>query len=372
VALTAAAVEDRAKALAAGMNDHLTKPISRPELFACLKRILGEPYIESVFKKGDGRVANVQSDTQEYVGKVDSIARKGRVLIVDDQSTNIKVLANGLKDDYVIQAADSGKKALRLAETLPQPDIILLDVVMPEMDGFEVIKALKNNPQTQNIPVMFVTALDGSIDEQRGLELGAVDYITKPFKLPIIKVRVGSQINLKIKTDLLELESHLDGLTGIANRRQFDETLKKESQRLVRNGQPLGLIMLDIDNFKPFNDHYGHGKGDECLIKVAQAIGSVFQRSADLFARYGGEEFVVLMPETDAEGVRTMAEKIRQAVWALNFNHAYSSVAERVTISVGGISATVDSEAAAKTLLKQADKALYKAKENGRNKVVMF
>ncbi len=368
VALTAAAtVEDRDKAVQAGMNDHLSKPINQLELQACLARFLALHVICAL----EDMAVTTAAPLEEGSPLPSTEPRKGRILIVDDQPSNLKVLANGLKGEYLIQAADSGAKALMLAEKMPQPDLILLDIVMPEMDGFAVIKALKNNPKTQSIPVMFVTALDGSTDEQKGLELGAVDYIAKPFKLPVVKARVRSQILLKHKTDLLEQESQIDGLTGIANRRQFDQTLLSETHRLIRSHQPLGLIMMDIDYFKPFNDHYGHGMGDECLVKVAQALQSVFRRPSDLLARYGGEEFVAILPETDAQGVALMAEKMRQAVWDMAFSHGYSQVTDRVTISLGAISQPVDSLVDAQNLLKRADQALYQAKEDGRNRVVI-
>ena len=370
IALTAAAtVEDRNKALMAGMNDHLMKPIDKQALQVCLSRYLIPqefPQSPLVLEK-----PSLVVPASEIVKANMPTEQKGRVLIVDDQPSNLKVLANGLKAEYLIQAADSGEKALTLAERTPRPDVILLDIVMPDMDGYAVIKALKNNPKTQAIPVMFVTALDGASDEQKGIELGAVDYITKPFKMPVVKARVRSQILLKQKTDLLEHESHIDGLTGIANRRQFDETLQIEGQRLIRSHQPLGIIMVDIDFFKPFNDNYGHGKGDECLVKVAQALQSVFRRPADLLARYGGEEFVAILPETDRQGVHMMAEKMCQAVRDLNLPHGYSAVEQCVTVSLGGISRRVDTLEDVKQLLRFADQALYQAKEQGRNQVVI-
>ncbi|UQB43445.1 diguanylate cyclase [Thiomicrospira microaerophila] len=346
------------------------KPIDKLALQVCLSRyLLPQDNQYAITKKlGYPPIVN----THGLVPVKTPIAQKGRLLIVDDQPSNLKVLANGLKGEYLIQAADCGEKALQLAERIPQPDLILLDIVMPEMDGYAVIKALKNNPKTQAIPVVFVTALDGTSNEQKGLELGAVDYIAKPFKMPVVKARVRSQVLLKHKTDLLDRESHIDGLTGIANRRQFDEKLQIEGQRLMRNHQPLGVIMVDIDFFKPFNDNYGHGKGDECLVKVAQALQRVFRRPADLVARYGGEEFVAILPETNRRGVQMMAEKMRQAVWDLNFAHGYSAVDSRVTVSLGGISREVDTLEEVKELLKYADQALYQAKAQGRNQVVIY
>jgi len=189
--------------------------------------------------------------------------------------------------------------------------------------------------------------------------------------MPIVNSRVRNHIALKLKADLLEEMSHLDALTNVANRRQFDETLEKEAMRLARNGQPLGLIMIDIDFFKAFNDHYGHGKGDLCLQAVASALQSVVKRPGDLLARYGGEEFVVLLPETHQEGTRSIAQAVRQAVENLNFLHEYSKVSQHVTISVGALSGTVTDGQQALALLKKADEALYQAKLNGRNQVWM-
>lgn len=371
VALTAAAtVEDRDKALAAGMNDHLTKPIMRDQLIKTLKPFLEENALRVAERDGAIQAEEVSSLAMNQALAGRHVSLKRRILIVDDQVTNIKVLANGLSSEYVILAANSGEKALQIATSDTKPDLVLLDIVMPQMDGYEVLRRLKENPLTQTIPVMFVTALDASTDEQKGLELGAVDYITKPFKLPIVKARVKTQIDLKVKTDLLDQQSHIDGLTHIANRRMFDETVKREQLRLMRSGQPLGLIMVDIDYFKPFNDHYGHGKGDECLFKVAQALQSVFHRPADLLARYGGEEFIAILPETDIEGVMAMAEKMRQAVWDMDYPHAFSSVAERVTVSLGVVSGLIVDDNTIDVLMQQADQALYRAKASGRNQMV--
>ncbi|WFE67820.1 diguanylate cyclase [Thiomicrospira sp. R3] len=293
---------------------------------------------------------------------------KPRILIVDDEPANARVLANGLKDDYLLLLANSGEKALKLAQSDPQPDLVLLDIMMPDMDGYQVCRTLKNDPKTQNIPVVFVSALDQRHDEEKGLNMGAVDYISKPFHLPIVKSRIRNHLALKLKTDLLEEMSHMDGLTHIANRRQFDETLVKESLRLARSGKPLGLIMLDIDFFKPFNDHYGHGQGDICLQKVAQALQSLIHRPGDLLARYGGEEFVVLLPETGRRGTQRIAEELRPAVESLQLMHEYSAVSNYVTISVGAVSGWAQNQQQAEQMLKQADDALYQAKQNGRNR----
>ncbi|MBE0493827.1 MAG: diguanylate cyclase [Thiomicrospira sp.] len=294
---------------------------------------------------------------------------KSAILIVDDISSNIQVLANALQADHRIKVATNGDRALEICRSETPPDLILLDIMMPDMDGYEVCRKLKSDAETSSIPIIFVTALSEVNDEEKGLNLGAVDYITKPFHLPIVKIRVRNHLNLKLKTDLLEEMSHIDGLTHIANRRNFDEVMEKEARRIARIPQPISLIMLDIDFFKAFNDNYGHGLGDDCLVQVASAMREVIKRPHDLLARYGGEEFAVILPETGLEGALKVAEELRRAVEMLGFSHAFSEVADHVTISLGVASNEFDKQASIEKLLKQADQALYKAKESGRNQV---
>ena len=351
IALTAAAlVEDRQKALAAGMNDHLGKPFSAQQLFDCLT-----PWLMTQAKQQTDKVSALSSD-------------KRTLLIVDDVSANIQVLANLLSDDYTILIANTGAKALKIARGDNPPDLIMLDIVMPDIDGYEVCRQLKNDKVTRRIPVIFVSALDEVKDEMRGLDLGAVDFITKPFNAQVVKARVRNQMALKVNTDLLESLSHIDALTQIANRRQFDYVLEQEFKHAKRANSPLGIIMLDIDYFKPFNDHYGHGKGDECLVKVASALQKSIYRPKDFLARYGGEEFAVILPETDLTASQQIAEKMRLAVESLMLHHEFSEVAQVITISLGVV-ARVPMEESAETLLNDADKALYQAKANGRNRI---
>ncbi len=365
VALTAAAlIEDRDKALNAGMNDHLGKPFSGQQLFKML-----EQWLELAPMVQQSEESATAPEPQPAAGQPVSPAAKNRLLIVDDVATNIRILANLLKDEYTIQVANNGQKALEIAQGNHPPDLILLDILMPDMDGYAVCRELKQKPETSKIPVIFVSALGEVEDESRGLALGAVDYITKPFHAQVVKARVRNHMSLKLKTDLLENLSNFDGLTQLANRRRFDEVLQSEARRLSRSGKPLALIMLDIDFFKPFNDNYGHGKGDECLIKVATALQQVTQRPGDLVARYGGEEFVVVLPETDIAGAAKVAEAMRRAVESLNYPHEYSSIADHVTVSVGYAAAELK-QGPAEALLEQADHALYRAKSAGRNRVV--
>ncbi len=255
---------------------------------------------------------------------------KQTVLITDDSPANIEVLCQVLDGEYDVLFATNGPDALAIAFD-QSPDLILLDVVMPDMDGYEVCAALKADIRTRDIPVVFVTAMDNDDDETKGLNAGAIDYVTKPIRPAIVRARVRNHLELKRYRDFLENLSSTDGLTGIFNRRRFDETLDREWRRANRNQSPLSLILMDIDLFKPFNDHYGHVAGDECLRRLAQVLPGCLRRASDLAARYGGEEFACLLPDTDADGADKVAGNVRDAVNELNIPHLYSAVADHVT-----------------------------------------
>lgn len=295
--------------------------------------------------------------------------QKPRILIVDDEKINLKVLADLLKDEYVPVLAKSGEQALQHAFGDFPPDLILLDVIMPEMGGYEIIKHLKDDDKTKNIPVIFVTALKSIEDEEHGFKLGAVDYITKPFSPPIVKMRVRNHLRIVHQYKLLDQLAHLDGLTEISNRRRFDEIYHKEWARSMRNKTPFSLAMIDVDYFKQYNDHYGHAMGDIALQKIAKALDCVLRRPADLIARYGGEEFVMLMPETDAFSAEIVAGRSLQAIVDLNIPHNFSQVADVVTVSMGLAMIYPDDKILPKTFLETADKNLYQAKKGGRNRV---
>ena len=295
---------------------------------------------------------------------------KARILIVDDEKMNLKVLADLLKDEYVPVLATSGEKALQHAFGDFPPDLILLDVVMPQMGGHEVIKALKNNDKTNNIPVVFVTALNSIEDEEHGLKLGAVDYITKPFSPPIVKIRIRNHLRMVHQYRLLDQLAHLDGLTEIPNRRRFEEVFQKEWTRSTRNGIPFSLAMIDVDYFKQYNDHYGHAMGDLTLQRIAKALERSLKRPADLIARYGGEEFVMILPETDAAAAKVVAERARQKVVDLNIPHKYSQTADHISVSIGLATTTMNTKTLPQTFLMTADQNLYLAKQTGRNRIV--
>lgn len=291
-----------------------------------------------------------------------------RILIVDDTRENIQILAEALGVGYKISVATNGEDALRIAGSEQAPDLILLDIMMPGMDGYEVCKRLKNEERTEKIPVIFITAKIRVEDETLGLEMGAVDYITKPFSLPIVKARVKAHLELKRNRDLLENIVHLDGLTGIRNRRFFDDALTNEWRRGGRRGSPLSLIMIDIDHFKKFNDTYGHIIGDDCLRQVADTLSDTVRRPADFVARYGGEEFSAVLPDTDADAARLIAELMRKRVESLEISHSGSS-SEVVTVSLGVATVVPRRSSDPEMLVQSADKMLYEAKEGGRNQV---
>ncbi len=289
-----------------------------------------------------------------------------RLLVVDDQRVNIQALFQAFQADHKVQMATSGEQALAMCRSQP-PDLVLLDVVMPGMDGFEVCRRLKADDATKDIPVIFVTGHNEEEAETRGLDVGAVDFISKPINPRIVRARVKTHLTMKRQSDLLRQWVYIDGLTGICNRRYFDEHLKIEWGRAVRLGTPLSVALVDVDLFKRYNDHYGHQAGDECLRRVAAALKVSLRRPTDMAARYGGEEFALLMPDTDADGALHLAGQIRHALSEAHIDHADSSVGPLLTISVGVCTWVPGVVSGADTLLKAADAQLYLAKSLGRD-----
>ena len=293
---------------------------------------------------------------------------QAKLLIVDDEVINIEILASGLSQDYQVQRCTNSLQVEELAQ-VGQPDLILLDIGMPDMDGYQVCKALKENDQTRHIPIIFSTAFDSDDDQIKGLQYGGADYITKPFNMQLIKLRVRNLLLLNQKTDLLEQLVNLDGLTNIPNRRHFDETYDVEWRRALRQHSTISICMLDIDFFKQFNDLYGHAAGDKCLIRVAKVLRAACLRGGEFVARYGGEEFVAILPDIDIEEAMGVAERIRNKVESLGIKHQDSACSDVVTLSVGVASAVLEGKITKEHLLKEADDALYLAKSSGRNKV---
>lgn len=293
---------------------------------------------------------------------------KPHILIVDSEPASASVLARLLAVEFKVQHAPGGAHALDAAKhPHRRPDLILLDVKPPMLEGFEICRRLKEDEATRSVPVMLITRRGVMEDEARGLELGAVDCITRPFRLDVVKARIRNQVRLKLNNDLLERYANQDSLTDLANRRRFDLALDAEWRRAMRDEKPLSLLMVDVDCFKQYNDHYGHGEGDQCLRRVAGAMAQVLTRPGDLVARYGGEEFAVLLPGTDLAGARRMGERLRDAISDLGIPHPRRDGLRRVTISVGCASAFPAPKLSHRLLLQIADDQLYGAKHCGRN-----
>ena len=296
---------------------------------------------------------------------LDAADKRPCLLVVDDQPINIQALYRIFAPDHRVLMATSGAKALALCKEDP-PDLVLLDVEMPELDGYEVCARLKADEATRNIPVIFVTSHTDADEETRGLELGATDFIAKPVNPAVVRARVKTHLTLKAQSDLLRQMVFLDGLTGVANRRCFDERLDVEWRRAARNASPLALLMLDVDHFKRFNDCYGHQTGDECLRQVAAAIKGSLVRPGDVVARYGGEEFACVLPATDFEGALAVGAGIERAVRGLQIPHAQSDVSDVLTLSIGVSMGLPERDGDPARLLALADAQLYRAKHSGR------
>ncbi|SER33604.1 diguanylate cyclase [Sphingobium sp. YR768] len=295
---------------------------------------------------------------------------KGTILIVDDEISNIEIMNAVLEDDYEVCFATSGQQALDAARTA-QPDLILLDVLMPGIDGFEVCRRIKADPLMVDIPVIFTTGLGDTEDEMRGLSLGAIDYVTKPIQPAILRARVGNHVELKRLRDQLATLAVTDALTGLSNRRHLERALQTESARLARSEDWLSVIMLDIDFFKQFNDTYGHPAGDRCIMMVAAALTRAVKRATDLPARYGGEEFACILPGTDRHGAELVAQEILLQIQSLNIPHEQSRVSPFITVSIGVASARCLPGMSAENWISEADRQLYISKQEGRNRITM-
>ncbi|OYU00655.1 MAG: diguanylate cyclase response regulator [Burkholderiales bacterium PBB1] len=292
------------------------------------------------------------------------------LLLIDDDPGIVQVLGRMLCGLGHLRFALSGQDALRLARE-SAPDVVLVDADMPGMSGFEFCALMKADPQLAEVPVIFVSSHGEVETEVAAFAAGAADFIRKPPAAEVVMVRVRTQLRLKALADALRRAALVDGLTGVANRRRFDEQLQSECERALRNGEPLSLLMIDVDHFKRYNDRYGHPAGDLCLQEVATAVQGLVRRPADQVARYGGEEFAMLLPQTDLTGASHLAERVVAAVEALCIPHEGSPPRRVVTVSVGVASASRMPAAnhtalSAEALIRAADQALYAAKAAGR------
>ncbi len=307
-----------------------------------------------------------------------------KILIVEDSRSNLLLLTQYAQHfGATVLPAGDGATAIA-AYARERPDLVLLDVVLPDIDGFEVARRIRGMESNGGewTPIIFLSSLGKDEDIEQGIVAGGDDYLHKPVSEVVLGAKVRAMERLiRMRSSLVKLASKLDqanrelqrlsasdGLTGIANRRYFDDAIAREWRRARRNGGSLALMMCDVDHFKKFNDTYGHQAGDECLRRVAGAIATSLERGSDMAARYGGEEFVVVLPETPLGGALIVAEKIRHAVHALQIPHAASSHS-RVTLSIG-LAATVPKlDDSCDSLIAAADRALYDAKNRGRDRV---
>ena len=318
--------------------------------------------------------------------------RKITVLLVDDQPMIAEAVRRALssEDDIEFHYCQDPTKAIKFASDI-NSTVILQDLVMPEIDGLMMVRYFRVNKATAKIPIIVLSTKEDATIKSEAFQLGANDYMVKlPEKIEMIaRLRYHSRAYInelerdeafraleESRTKLAEANrtlkklSSLDGLTGIANRRSFDEVLQKEWNRAIRNEISIGLIMLDIDFFKLYNDHYGHQGGDDCLKKVASSLTQSIHRDTDFLARYGGEEFSAILPDTDIDGAAKVAEDMRLAIQNLKIEHAKSKVSDIVSISIGVAAFIPERESDPEILIAAADQALYKAKEEGRNRVI--
>src|SRR5215212_6355811 len=288
---------------------------------------------------------------------------KFSVLVVDDDPDKRMLLTVALQmAGYEVRTANDGEAGLLAVESF-QPDLIITDVMMPKMDGYELARRVRANPQTRFLPIIIQTAArSGADDIRRGSEVGALGYITDPTDIDLLLARARTLLDFKRYLDTCEEEAFTGHLTGLANRRRFERQLEREVSRTLRYSRPFCLLILDIDNFKEVNDTYGHDAGDEAIRRLALTL-QAGTRGIDLAARVGGEEFAVILPETDFEGGVDVAERLRETI-----KQTEVPVVGHITTSFG-VAEFPLSASSARELMLVADAALYEAKRNGRDRV---
>lgn len=291
-----------------------------------------------------------------------------KILVIDDSPVQANLLKSILEDSYDVTTVHTAEGGLAYASS-GEYSLILLDVIMPSINGFEVLTLLQDSAVTRDVPVILITSLSDYQNEERGLTLGAVDYISKPFHPLVVKARVNTHIKLYQYRSQIQKQAALDQLTGVANRRFYNTASLEKWQDAIRLGVPISIAMMDIDKFKIYNDTFGHPAGDRVIAAVARTAAACLRRGTDVFARYGGEEFVALLLGDPAEKAFAHMKEIRKAIEALHIPHD-PSVSEYVTVSVGGVTASPTTGSSYDFFLKIADTMLYDAKRFGRNNVV--
>jgi two-component system, cell cycle response regulator len=293
------------------------------------------------------------------------VPNPNRVLVVDDSEPIHKLIEARLRPEGLeVSSETSGTRGVERA-IADKPDLVLLDIDLPDLDGFEVCRQLKEHPDTKDIPIIFLTGTTSTESKVRGLDLGAVDYVTKPFDQVELRARVRAALRTKRLQDLLEHQSFLDGLTGLWNRAYLEQRVESELNIARRYGRPVSLILVDIDHFKHINDTHGHLFGDIVLQGTAECL-PIYARRSDIVTRYGGEEFAILLADTSLRAAAYVAERLRTAIEARSFEAHGESVS--VTASFG-VSCTQDlgGDITRENLIQSADRALYASKDGGRN-----
>lgn len=296
------------------------------------------------------------------------LSKEYRILIVEDGKTNQKVLWETLNKDYTLQIIETGKSALAIVTDF-RPHLILLDIILPDITGFDVLKILKSSSETRSTPVLIITGLDSDTDEEKGLLMGAVDYIRKPFSPTILKARVKNHIQIVRQIETIEKMGYIDALTNLPNRRKFNYRLEYEWNRAIRKETNIGIMLMDLDSFKNYNDIYGHTQGDLLLQEVGKVLKKALKRSTDLPCRWGGEEFAILLPETNLQNLLLIAEKIRANIEKIRIPTMNEKQSTQITASIGAILVPPRQSDIAVDFMDKADQLLYQAKKLGKNQV---
>ena len=298
---------------------------------------------------------------------------KPTILVVDDDPTSLELIKMILTEEYTVKIATSGHSALTIANSSHPPSLILLDVLMPDMDGYEVLKQLKEKQKTAQVPVIIVSAQSDGLNELRGLNLGAVDYISKPISSAILKMRITNQLKIIEQLKALEATSHIDPVTQIANRRHFDFMVENEWGRTQRANLPLSLALISVDHLKWYTEHHGHTESNHLLTEIASLLCNCIQRGGDFAARSGYDTFLLLLPDTDAAGGRTLLETIQKKVASLVASFPESTVAKCASFSVGGVTVNPNpsySMISPAEAVDQATLMLFQAQNAGYNRVL--
>ncbi|MBX3389340.1 MAG: diguanylate cyclase [Phycisphaeraceae bacterium] len=300
-------------------------------------------------------------------GSETSVAVRPRVLVIDDSPDVHRLLKARLKQEEIeIVSAESGESGLESLKA-QRPDLILLDLDMPTMDGFEVLRAIKDNAETVHIPVIVLSGLDNAGDKVAAFDLGAHDYVIKPFEFTELRVRIRAALRLNFLLKMLAQRAQIDGLTGLWNRAYFDRRVQDEVARVQRHDGALSIAFFDADHFKSINDTFGHPAGDAVL----QGLGQIIQRDSrqsDIACRYGGEEFVLIMPATGPADALAFCDRMRQNIEAVVWPRHPE---RRITVSIGVAGALTPIGVGAAAWVDAADKCLYTAKKSGRNRVIL-